>query len=75
MAKELDLKGRQRIMVLFKIGNDGNINNVIARASHPALEAEARRVIAALPQMIPGKQKGIAVVVPYSLPILFQVNE
>jgi hypothetical protein len=75
IAKESGLTGRQRISVMFKIGKDGNIQNVLARAPHPALEAEAKRVISKLPQMIPGKQKGIAVVVPYSLPILFQVQE
>lgn len=74
LAKELNLNGQQRISVLFKIGKDGNINEVKARAPHPALEAEAIRVIKSLPQMIPGRQKGKAVIVPYSLPILFQVQ-
>ena len=75
LGKDLGLKGRQRITVLFKIGKDGNINEVMARAPHPDLEAEAIRVIKLLPKMIPGRQKGHAVVVPYSLPIVFQVEE
>ena len=37
------------------------------------LEEEAKRVIGSLPAFIPGKQRGEAVVVSYSLPILFQI--
>ncbi|MCK7589125.1 M56 family metallopeptidase [Subsaxibacter sp. CAU 1640] len=75
IAKEFGLTGRQRISVLFKIDKEGNIVDVMSRASHPQLEAEAIRVIKSLPQMIPGRQKGKTVVVPYSLPIIFQVSE
>lgn len=75
LANDLGLKGMQRIMVIFKIGKDGSITDIRSRAPHPDLEKEAIRVIGALPKMMPGKQRGKAVVVPYSLPILFQVNE
>lgn len=75
LGKELGLTGKQRISVMFKIGKDGNIQNIMARAPHPGLEAEAKRVVGELPQFTPGKQKGETVVVPYSLPILFQVSE
>ncbi len=74
IAKTLGLEGRQRINVIFKIDTIGNVINIRARASHPDLAEEAKRVIGTLPQFIPGKQKGKAVVVPYSLPIVFQVN-
>ena len=74
LAKELGLTGRQRLTVIFKIGEDGSISDIKARAAHPGLEKEAIRVIEALPKMTPGKQKGKVVVVPYSLPILFQVQ-
>jgi protein TonB len=46
-----------------------------ARAPHPGLEKEATRVIGLLPKMQPGKQRGKAVTVPYSLPIIFQVQD
>ena len=39
------------------------------------LEKEAQRVINLLPKMKPGKQRGKAVIVPYSLPIIFQVQD
>ncbi len=74
LAKDLGLSGKQRINVIFKIDKQGNVSNVMARAPHPELEKEAKRVVASLPKMIPGKQKGKPVTVPYSLPILFVVN-
>ena len=75
LASELGLSGRQRISVIFKIDKTGNITNIMARAPHPGLEKEAQRVIGLLPKMQPGKQRGKAVTVPYSLPILFQVQD
>ena len=74
LAGELGLEGRQRINVQFKIDRQGNVVNVRARAPHPKLEKEAVSVVSALPKMIPGKQRGKAVGVLYSLPILFQVE-
>nr|WP_321221837.1 M56 family metallopeptidase [uncultured Psychroserpens sp.] len=73
LADSLGLVGRQRINVIFKIDKDGHVVDVKSRAPHPALEDEAVRVIKTLPQLVPGNQKGVAVVVPYSLPIIFQV--
>ncbi|GAA3553448.1 energy transducer TonB [Snuella lapsa] len=74
LAKKSGVKGRQNINVIFKIDTNGNITDIRSRAKHPALEAEAIRVIKTLPKMIPGKQRGKNVVVPYSLPIVFQVK-
>ena len=73
LAGDLGLTGRQRISVIFKIDKNGNVTGVRSRAAHPRLEEEAIRVISALPKMIPGTQQGEAVIVPYSLPIIFQV--
>ena len=75
LAGDLGLTGRQRISVIFKIDKSGNVTGVRARAPHPRLEKEAQRVINLLPKMQPGKQRGKAVIVPYSLPIIFQVQE
>ncbi|MEN3323473.1 energy transducer TonB [Mariniflexile soesokkakense] len=75
LAGELGLSGRQRINVIFKIDKTGSITGIRARAPHPGLEKEAARVIALLPKMQPGKQRGKAVTVPYSLPIIFQVQD
>ena len=75
LAGDLGLSGRQRIIVAFKIDKTGNIIGVRARAPHPRLAKEAERVVNLLPKMKPGKQRGKAVTVPYSLPILFQVQD
>jgi len=74
LAQDLGLDGIQRIIVVFKIDKTGNITDVRARAPHPKLEAEAARVVNLLPKMKPGKQRGKAVTVPYSLPIKFQIQ-
>lgn len=76
LAQELGLApGKQRINVMFKIDKTGKITDVQARAPHKRLEAEAIRVVNLLPQMTPGKQRGRAVPVKYSLPITFLVQE
>ena len=76
LANELGLApGKQRINVQFKIDKTGVITDIQARAPHKRLEAEAVRVIDLLPQMIPGKQRGKAVAVKYTLPIVFLIQE
>jgi len=75
LAGDLGLSGSQRISVIFKIDKNGDINGVRARAPHPKLKAEAIRVVNMLPKMKPGTQLGKAVVVPYSLPIIFEVAQ
>jgi len=75
LASDLGLSpGVKRIFVMFKIDKNGNITNVMARAPHKRLQAEAIRVIKLLPKMIPGKQRGRPVGVKYSLPIAFKVE-
>lgn len=73
-ARELGLTGKQRIHVIFKIDETGHVSDIRARAKHKALEAEAVRVIALLPQITPGYKRGEAVKVPYSLPIIFDLK-
>jgi len=74
LADDLNLKGKQRIFVQFKIDKNGNVADVRARAPHPDLEAEAIRVVNKFPKMQPGEQDGKKVGVLYSLPILFEIN-
>lgn len=67
--------GPTRINVIFKINQEGNIIDIRSRAQHPILEEEAIRVIKLIPQMEkPGYQRGKPVIVPYSLPIIFNVQ-
>lgn len=74
MAKNLNLTGRQRIMVQFKIDDAGNVVDIKARAPHPDLETETIRTIKQIPKMEPGKQKGKPAAVIYSLPIIFEID-
>ena len=73
IAKYLGLSGIQRISVIFKIDKNGNVVDVRSRGPHPSLEKEAIRVINMLPRIKPGTKNGKPVIVPYSLPITFQV--
>lgn len=74
VAEDLGLKGRQRISVIFRINQDGDVVDIESRASDPELEKEAERVMKLLPKMKPGKQRGKVVTVPYSLPLVFQLG-
>ena len=77
LGKELGLEGESRIVVQFKINNQGKITNVRSRSlaneaeARKSLEKEANRVVSSLPQMKPGEFKGKEVDVMYSLPIVF----
>ena len=76
LASDLGLPpGRKRIFVQFKVDKTGNITSIAARGPHPGLEKEAKRVISQLPKMKPGKQRGKAVVMPFSIPIVFAVQD
>lgn len=75
LAGELGLQpGKKKIYIQFKITKTGGIEIVAARAPHPRLEKEARRVVSLLPKMTPGKQRGRPVNVTYMLPISFNVE-
>ncbi len=72
IAQEMGVQGRVNIM--FVIQKDGSIGNVRMRGPDKNLEAEAARIIGKLPKMTPGKQRGRAVRVPFSIPITFKLQ-
>lgn len=74
IGAELGLTGQNRVVIQFKIDKTGKVTNAKARAEHPKLEEEAKRVIESLPQMIPGEVNGEKVSVLYGLPINFIIN-
>ena len=63
-----------RVNILLVIQEDGRIGGVKTRGPDTLLEEEAARIISLLPSMIPGKQKGKNVRVPYSIPITFKLQ-
>lgn len=67
----LDLGIHGRVSVIFTIEKDGSIAKIRTRGPDKVLENEAVRIISTLPQMVPGKQRGKPVPVPFSLPINF----
>ncbi|WP_430909017.1 energy transducer TonB [Maribacter sp. 2-571] len=69
LEKEMGIQGR--VSVIFVIQKDGSIGNVRMRGPNKNLEKEAARIIDKLPKMTPGKQRGRAVKVPFSIPITF----
>jgi len=74
VSRQTDLTGNVRINVVFKVDKKGNIIGIRSRAPHPVLEQEAIRVIKLIPKMDrPGMHKGKPVIVPYSLPIVFNI--
>jgi periplasmic protein TonB len=62
------------INVMFTIGKDGKVKDILAKAKLPELEKEAIRVIGKLPFMKPGKQGNTKVDVQFIVPIMFQVQ-
>jgi len=72
IAQEMGIQGR--VYVNFIIAKDGSITNIRMRGPDKNLENEAQRIISRLPQMIPGKQRGRAVRVPFSIPITFRLQ-
>ena len=64
-----------KVFVTFVVDTDGKITEVsLLRKVFPSLDAEAIRVISAMPNWIPGKQKGQAVRVKYTVPIMFRLK-
>ncbi|HEY0030298.1 MAG TPA: energy transducer TonB [Bacteroidia bacterium] len=60
--------------VTFVVEKDGSLSNITILKSVidcPACDAEAIRVVSAMPNWIPGKQNGNVVRVQYNLPIKF----
>lgn len=72
IAQEMGIQGR--VYVQFVIAKDGAITNIRMRGPDKNLEKEAQRIISKLPQMTPGKQRGRAVRVPFSIPITFRLQ-
>jgi TonB family protein len=64
-----------KVMASFIVETDGSISEVkILKPVFPSLDAEAVRVISAMPNWKPGKQKGQAVRVHYVVPISFRLK-
>lgn len=75
IAAENQISGR--VVIQFVVDYEGNINDVkvISDPKGGGLEAEAARVVKAMPKWKPGKQNGRTVSVYYTLPIFFRLTD
>ena len=72
-AKNNGLQGR--VIVQFVVNKDGSIcEDTILKSVAPSLDAEAVRVVRSMPNWTPGKQKGEAVRVRFTLPVTFRLD-
>ena len=72
-AENNDVQGR--VIVTFVVERDGEISNAkVVKSIHPALDAEALRVINSMPNWTPGMQNGEAVRVKYTVPVTFRLQ-
>ena len=71
-AIEIGLEGK--VYIMFVIEKDGTIGQIRLRSPHQILEHEAERIISTIPVMVPGKQRGTAVKVSFSLPLTFTLQ-
>lgn len=65
-----------KVVVCFIVETDGSISDVkVAQSVHPALDAEAVRVVKTIPKKFsPGKKDGKAVKTTYNLPVKFKLK-
>lgn len=71
-ALEMGISGR--VYLQFEIDATGKVSNIRKRGPDRLLEDEAVRIIASLPQMKPGTQRGRPTKVGYSIPINFMMQ-
>ena len=73
---EAEKAGKQgRVIATFVVRKDGSISDArVVKSVDPLLDAEALRVINAMPAWIPGTQNGKPVNVKYTVPISFRLD-
>lgn len=72
-----NIPGEGRATVSFTVEKDGSLNDirVIRSSSYKELDDEAIRIIRKMPKWIPGKYRGKAVRVKYTIPVTFRKKQ
>ena len=71
-AKQQKIEGR--VLATFVVETDGSVSNVeVVKPAFPSLDAEAVRLLLAMPKWTPGKQNGKVVRVKFTVPISFNL--
>lgn len=74
IAQENGIQGR--VITNFVVERDGSITDVqVVRGVDPSLDKEAIRVIQSMPKWKAGKQRGSAVRVRFTLPVVFRLQQ
>ena len=72
-AEKQKIEGR--VLANFVVETDGSISNVeVIKPAFPSLDAEAVRVLSAMPKWTPGMQSGKVVRVKFTVPINFNLK-
>lgn len=75
-ASAVKAKKQGRVIVTFIIQKDGSVAKArIARSVDPELDAEALRIVKAMPNWTPGTQDGKPVNVKYIIPVNFSLQK
>ena len=73
VAQENGIQGK--VYIQFVVNKDGSIvDPKIIRSADASLDKEAMRVVQAMPKWTPGKQRGKAVRVRFTLPVTFRLQ-
>ena len=73
-AQQAGIQGK--VEVEFVVKKDGSVSDVkVIRSVNPELDAEAVRVISAMPKWKPGEQRGTPVDARFEMPIVFRLSE
>lgn len=73
IAKENGVQGR--VTLQFTVNTDGRVSDVkVLRGVDSSLDKEAVRVVSSSPKWAPGKQRGKAVKVRFTFPVIFQLK-
>lgn len=71
-CEEICIQGR--VILTFVVERDGSITQAkVVKSLDPRLDAEALRVVKAMPKWIPGRQAGVTVAVKYTIPVTFRL--
>lgn len=69
-----DITKEGRTIISFIVERDGTLSNIeiIRSSSHKELDDEALRIVKKMPKWIPGRQRGKAVRVRFTMPVAFR---
>ena len=74
LAAEAGIQGK--VYIQFVVEKNGSVSNIkVVRGVDELLDKEALRVISEMPKWTPGKQRGKAVRVSYTMPITFKLGQ